>query len=78
MWVGAVVVSVVASFTIEAVLACWAFPNGMFGLELSAETAAMGEWEGTTGTASGCFLVVILGHSVPSKTMIAGVFYGRG
>ena len=78
MGVRAVIVSVIASFAIETVLACRAFPNGVFGLELSTETAAMGEWEGTTGTASRCFLVVILGHGMPPKTMIAGVFYGRG
>ena len=78
MWVGTVVVSVIVSFTIKAVLACGTFPNGMFGLKLSTKTAAVGEWEGATGTAGRCFFVVILGHSVPPETMIAGVFYGRG
>ena len=77
MWVGALIVSVVSSFAVETVLAGRTFPNSMFGLELSTEAAAVGEREGTTGAASRCFLVVILGHSMPPKTMVAGVFYGR-
>ena len=78
MWVGTIVVRVIASFTIEAVLACRAFPDSMFGLELSTEAATMGEWEGTTGAAGRCFFVVVLRHSVPPEAVSASVFYGRG
>ena len=78
MGVGTIVVSVIASFAVEAVLACRAFPNSMFGLELSTEAATMGEWEGTTGTAGRCLFVVVLRHSVPLEVVTASIFYGRG
>ena len=77
MWVGAVVVSVIAAFAVEAVLARGTFPNSMFGLKLSAEAATVGEWEGAAGTAGRCFFVVVLRHRVPPKAVVAGVFYGR-
>ena len=56
MWVWTVVVSVIASLTIKTVLASGTFPNGMFGLKLSTESAAMGEWEGTVTTPSPWFV----------------------
>ena len=77
VWVGAVVVSMIVRFTIKTVLACRTFPNGMFGLKLSTETAAVGEWEGAAGATGRCFFVMVLGHSEPLEAMIASVFYGR-
>ena len=71
------VVSVIASFAVETVLVQGTFPNGMFGLKLSTKVAAVGEWEGTTRTTSGCFFVVVLGHGVPPEAVIASIFYSR-
>ena len=68
----------VAAFAIETILARGAFPNGMLGLKLSTKAATVGEWEGTTGTAGGCFFVMVLGHSVPPEAVITSVFYGHG
>ena len=78
MRVGTVVVSMIASLAIKTIFASWAFPNSVFGLKLSAKTAAVGEGEGTSGAASGCFFVVVLRHSVPPEAVITSVFYGRG
>ena len=39
----------VASLAVVAVLAGWAVPDSMLGLELFAEVAAVGEWEGFSG-----------------------------
>ena len=44
MWVVAVVTGVVAPLAVVTVLACWAIPDCVFGLELLTEAAAMGEW----------------------------------
>ena len=77
MWVGTVVVSVVAAFAVEAVLARGTFPNGMFGLKLSTKAATVGEGEGPAGTAGRCFFIVVLRHRVPPEAVVAGVFYGR-
>ena len=46
MGVVAVFAEVVMSLTIVTVLACWAIPDSMAGLELPTEAAAMGEWSG--------------------------------
>ena len=40
----AVFAEVVAPLAVVAVLARWAIPNGMSGLELPTEVAAVGEW----------------------------------
>ena len=42
----AVLAKVVAPLAIMAVLACWAIPDSMAGLELSTKAAAVGEWSG--------------------------------
>ena len=78
MRIGTFVVSMIASLAIKTVLARRTLPNSMFGLKLSTKTAAVGEWEGTTGTAGGCFFVMVLGHSVPPEAVITSVFYGHG
>ena len=78
VWIGAVLVSMVAPLTIVAVLASGAIPNSMFGLKLFTKTAAVREWKRASGTAGGCFLVVILGHGEPLEAVVAGVLYGCG
>ena len=42
--VGAVVVCVVMCFAIVAVLACWAVPDSMIGMNLFAEAAPVRKW----------------------------------
>ena len=44
MWVGAVVMSMIAGLAVKTVLVRGTFPNGMLGLKLSAKAATVGEW----------------------------------
>ena len=44
MWVWTIFVRVVAPLAIMAVLACWAVSDGVVGVDLSAEVAAVREW----------------------------------
>ena len=47
MGVVAVLAEMIASPAIAAILSGRAVPNRVFGLELTAETAAVGEWSGS-------------------------------
>ena len=76
--VRASVVFVVASLAVVAVGANWAFPDGVGGMELFAKAATVGKWEGSSRTTSWHLFVVVLGHGVPPKAVIASVFNGRG
>ena len=78
MGVGASVVFVVMSLAVVAVCAYWAFPDGVGGVELFAEAAAVWKWKRSSGTTGRHFFVVVLGHGEPSKTVVTGVFYCRG
>ena len=63
--IGAIVVSVVVSFTIEAVFACRAIPDGVVRVQLLTKLTPMGEWEGFSGMTSLCIIVMILWHGIP-------------
>ena len=63
--IGAIVVGMVACFTVVAVLAHWAIPDGMSGVKLFAKVAPMQEWEGFSGTTGLPVIVMILWHSIP-------------
>ena len=76
--VRAVFMSVVASLAVMAIPACWAVPNSVGGVELSAKATAVREWERASGTAGQCLVVVVLGHGEPLEAMIASVFYSCG
>ena len=76
--VGAILVSMIASFAVVTILACWAVPDSVGGLELSAKVAVVREWERASGTAGRCFLVVVLRHSEPLEAVVASVFYSGG
>ena len=72
------VVCVVASSAVVTVLANWAVPDGVGGVELFAETAAVWKRKGSSRMASWHFFVVVLGHGEPPETVVTGVFYRRG
>ena len=65
MGVGAVVTSVITSPTVMTVPSCGAVPNRVLGLDLFAEVALMGEWEGSGRMAGRHVVVVVLWHGVP-------------
>ena len=72
--VGASVMSVVASFAVVTVGTSRTIPNGVGGMELLAKAATMGEWKGSSGAASWHLFVMVLGHGVPSETVVPSVF----
>ena len=76
--VRASVMFVVVSLAVVTVVASWAVPDGVGGVELFAKTAAMREWEGPSGMAGWHFFVVVLRHGVPPEAVTTSVFYGRG
>ena len=76
--VGAIVVFVVASFTVVAVLARRTVPNGMGRVNLFTEATAVWKGKGSSRTASRHFFVVVLWHGEPLETVVTGVFYRRG
>ena len=76
--VRASVVFVVVSLAVVAVGVNWAFPDGVGGMELFAKAAAMGEREGSSGTAGWHLFIVVLGHGVPLEAVVVSVFYSRG
>ena len=63
---------------VVAILACWAVPDSMGRVDLSAEATAVREWERAIGAAGRCVVVVVLGHGVPLEAVITSVFFGRG
>ena len=69
---------VVTSLAVVAVCAYWAFPDGVGGVKLFAETAVVWEWKRSSGTTGRHLFVVVLGHGEPPKTVVTGVFYCRG
>ena len=78
MGVGAVIVSMIASFTVVTVFSDGAVPDRVSGVELFTKTTLVREWERASGAAGSCFLVVVLGPGKPLEAMVAGVFFGRG
>lgn len=76
MGVRAVVVGMVMCFTIVAVLACGAVPNGVSGVKLFAEVAPVGEWQGFSGMTSLCIVIMILRHCVSLKVVTVSIRYG--
>ena len=78
MGVRAIVVSMITSFAVVAILACWAVPDSMGRVDLSAKATVVREWERASGTAGRCFLVVVLGHGEPPEAVVVSVFYGCG
>ena len=74
--VGASIVFVVASLTVVAIGAGGTFPDGVGGMKLFAKTTVVREWEGSSGTTGRHLFIVVLGHGVPLKTVVASVFYG--
>ena len=72
-----IVVCVIASLAVVAVLASWAVPDGVGGVKLFTEAAAVWKGEGSSRTASRHFFVVVLWHGEPSETVVMGVFYRR-
>ena len=71
----AVGVFVIAPLAVVAVLANWAFPDGVVRVELFTEAAAVWKGKGSSRTASRQFFVVILGHGKPPEAVVAGIFY---
>ena len=76
--IGTLVVFVVAPPAVVTVLAGRAVPNGMGGVELSAEAAAVWKGKGSSRTTSRHFFIVILGHGEPPEAVVTGVFYCCG
>ena len=68
---------VVASLAVVAVRAYWTLPDSVGRMELFTKAAAVGKWEGSSGTAGRHLFVMILGHGEPPETMVTGVFYCR-
>ena len=66
----------IAPLAVVAVLASWAFPDGVVRVELFTEAATVWERKGASRTAGQHFFVVVLGHGEPSETVVVGVFYG--
>ena len=77
MGVRAIVVCVIASLAVVAVLASWAVPDGVGGVDLFTEAAAVWKGKGSSRTAGRHFFVVVLGHGEPSETVVTGIFYRR-
>ena len=73
-----IVVFVIAPLAVVTVLASRAVPDGMGGVELFTEAAAVWKGKGSPRTTSRHFFVVILGHSEPPETVVTGVFYCCG
>ena len=78
MWVRAIVVFVVASLAVVAVLVSWAVPDGVGGVDLFTEAAAVWKGEGSSRATSRHFFIVVLWHGEPSETVVTGVFYRCG
>ena len=76
--VRASVVFVVASLAVVTVSTSGAVPDCVGGVELFAKAATVGKWEGSSRTTSWHLFVVVLGHGVPPKAVIASVLNGRG
>ena len=53
------------NIAVVTVLAGWAIPDRVFGLELPAETAAVREWSRLGGAAGLGVIVMILRHGMP-------------
>ena len=70
--------TMVTSFAVMTISTNGAIPDGVSRMELFAKAAAMGEWEGSSGAASGHFFVMVLGHGIPLKTVVACVFNCSG
>ena len=60
----------IASLAVVAVLASWTVPDGVGGVELFTEAAAVWKGEGSSRTASRHFFVVVLWHGEPSETLM--------
>ena len=78
MGVVAVVAGVVASSAVVAVLAGWAIPDHVSGLELLTKMAVMGEWCWFGGAAGLCVVIVVLWHGVPPYVALVCVGNCRG
>ena len=65
MGVVAVFAKVVAPLAVVTVLAGWAIPDRVFGLELLTEVAAVREWRGFGGAASLGVVIMVLWHGMP-------------
>ena len=70
--------SVVTPLAVVAVLACWAVPDSVGRMELSAEATMVREWERMIGAAGQCVVIVVLGHGEPLEAVVVSVFYSCG
>ena len=73
VWIGTILAGVVTSLTVVAVLACWAVPDGVSGVNLFTEATSVGEWDRSGGVTSQHIVVVVLQHGVPLQVPFVGV-----